>query len=69
MAFVLLLGFTGLSGLLLWILNGSALVPTLLALHLGAVLTFFLLTPFSKMAHGFYRTAALVRDAQTAKKA
>ena len=37
----------------------------LLALHLGAVLTLFLLTPYSKMAHGFYRMAALVRDAQS----
>ena len=31
---------------------------------LGAVLAFFLLTPFTKMAHGFYRLAALIRDAQ-----
>jgi citrate/tricarballylate utilization protein len=32
---------------------------------LGAVLTFFLITPYSKMVHGFYRLAALVRDAQS----
>ncbi|MEP3331561.1 hypothetical protein [Sedimentitalea sp.] len=33
-----------------------------LPLHLGAVLTFFLVTPYSKMAHGFYRLAALARE-------
>lgn len=32
-------------------------------LHLGAVLGFFLLMPYTKMAHGFYRLAALIRDA------
>ena len=36
----------------------------LLALHLGSVFAFFLLTPYSKMAHGFYRLAALVKEAQ-----
>ena len=64
MAFVLLLGLTGLTGLLLYAATGTALMPALLALHLGAVLAFFLTLPFSKMVHGFYRFAALVRDAQ-----
>ena len=64
MAFVLLLGLTGLTGLLLYAAIGTALVPALLAIHLGTVLAFFLTTPYSKMAHGFYRFAALVRDAQ-----
>ena len=64
MAFVLLLSFVGLSGLALYAATGTALVGGLLALHLGSVLTFFLLTPYSKMAHGFYRMAALVADAQ-----
>ncbi|MEX0348180.1 MAG: tricarballylate utilization 4Fe-4S protein TcuB [Paracoccaceae bacterium] len=62
--FILLLGFTGLSGLMLYALGGTTWMPALLAIHLGAVLTFFLLTPFTKMAHGFYRIAALVRNAQ-----
>lgn len=62
--FILLLGFVSLSGLVLYALGSSPLMPPLLALHLGAVLTFFLVTPFTKMAHGFYRLAALVRDAQ-----
>jgi citrate/tricarballylate utilization protein len=52
------------SGLMLYFLGTTVLMPTLLVLHLGAVLAFFVLTPFTKMAHGFYRMAALVRDAQ-----
>ncbi|SLN56793.1 tricarballylate utilization 4Fe-4S protein TcuB [Roseisalinus antarcticus] len=63
MAFVLLLGATGLTGLALYAATGTALVESLLVLHLGTVLTLFLLIPYSKMAHGAYRYAALVRDA------
>jgi citrate/tricarballylate utilization protein len=64
MAFVFLLGATGATGLALYAATGTALVSPLLALHLGTVLAFFLSTPYSKMVHGFYRLAALVRDAQ-----
>ncbi|MGR3322633.1 MAG: tricarballylate utilization 4Fe-4S protein TcuB [Pseudooceanicola sp.] len=63
-AFVWLLGFVALSGLALYVLRGTGMTGVMLALHLGSVLTLFLLTPYSKMAHGFYRFAALVRDAQ-----
>jgi len=63
-AFILLLGFVAFSGLLLYVLGTTALMPSMLAIHLGAVLAFFLLTPYSKMAHGFYRLASLVRDAK-----
>lgn len=63
MAFVLLLFAVSFTGLVLYAASGTAAVPMLLALHLGTVLTFFLLTPYSKMAHGFYRLAALARDA------
>lgn len=63
-AFVLLLGLTGLTGLALYAATGTALVGPLLAIHLGTVLTIFLTTPYSKMVHGFYRLAALIRDAQ-----
>ena len=58
-AFIALLGFVGLSGLVLYALGQTTLMPTVLVLHLGSVLAFFLLMPFSKMAHGFYRLAAL----------
>lgn len=66
--FIWLLGFVGLSGLLLYALRGTALTGPLLALHLGGVLAFFLLTPYSKMAHGFYRLAALIREAQDRRR-
>ena len=64
MGFVLLLGAVGLSGLLLYWVGNGPLLGFMLALHLGTVLAFFLLLPYSKMAHGFYRLLALVRDAQ-----
>jgi citrate/tricarballylate utilization protein len=60
MAFVLLLGATGATGLALYAATGTAAVLTLLAIHLGTVLAFFLILPFSKMVHGFYRFATLV---------
>lgn len=63
MAFVLLLFAVSATGLLLYMATGTALVAMLLPLHLGTVLAFFLLTPYSKMAHGFYRMAALTKDA------
>ena len=62
--FILLLFTVSASGLLLYVLGSTSALEPLLALHLGAVLTFFVLTPYSKMAHGFFRLAALVRDAQ-----
>ncbi len=63
-AFTALLGFVGASGLALYWLGATAMVPLLLALHLGSVLALFLLTPYTKMAHGFFRVAALLLDAQ-----
>lgn len=62
MAFVLILFVVAFSGLVLYWMGNSTLTPALLAFHLGAVLAFFILTPFTKMAHGFYRLAALTRD-------
>jgi citrate/tricarballylate utilization protein len=67
MAFVLLLFVVSATGLLLYAATGTGAVSTLLAVHLGAVLAFFLLTPYSKMAHGFYRMAALTREAGIAR--
>ncbi len=64
MAFVLLLGATGVTGLALYAATGTAAVSALLALHLGCVLAFFLLLPFTKMIHGFYRFATLVVEEQ-----
>ncbi len=63
MAFILLLFLVAVSGLALYWLGATTLMPALLAIHLGAVLSFFLLTPFTKMAHGFYRLTALIKEA------
>ena len=53
MAVILLLFFIAVSGLALFALSETGVMPLLLSLHLGAVLAFFLLTPYTKMAHGF----------------
>ncbi|MCE5974886.1 tricarballylate utilization 4Fe-4S protein TcuB [Sinirhodobacter sp. WL0062] len=63
MAFVLLLGAVALTGLTLYAATGSTLVKPLLAIHLSTVMVLFLLMPFSKMVHGFYRLAALIAEA------
>ena len=60
MAFVALLFAVSASDLFLYAATGRAAVAWLLPLHLGTVLAFFVLTPFSKMAHGFYQLAALM---------
>ena len=67
MAFVLLLFATGATGLLLYAASGSGAVAWLLPIHLGTVLAFFVLAPYSKMAHVFYRMAALIRNAGLAR--
>lgn len=69
MVFVPLLYFVGLSGLMLYAATGIHAVRLLLAIHLGAVLTLFLLTPYSKMAHGFFRLAALIHEEMVARGA
>lgn len=64
MAFVVLLGLTGCTGLMLYAATGTSYVGFLLAVHLACVLTLFILLPYSKMVHGFFRMAALIRDEQ-----
>jgi len=51
------------TGLLLWLLGQTAAMPLTLALHLGAVMALFLTLPYGKLAHGVFRTAALLRFA------
>ncbi|MGB0204726.1 MAG: tricarballylate utilization 4Fe-4S protein TcuB [Neptuniibacter sp.] len=64
MAFVVMLFFVSTTGLALYWLGDTAWLPELLAIHLGSVLAFFLLMPYSKMVHGFYRLAAILREEQ-----
>ncbi|MBD3764842.1 MAG: tricarballylate utilization 4Fe-4S protein TcuB [Rhodobacterales bacterium] len=67
MAFVLLLAVVAATGLALYAATGSALVAPLLALHLASVLVLFLLMPFSKMVHGFFRLTALLAEETKAR--
>lgn len=69
MGFVVLTFLVATTGLLLYAATGTAAVPALLAIHLGVVLAFFVLTPYTKMVHGFYRFAALVADASRRNRA
>jgi citrate/tricarballylate utilization protein len=56
------------SGLALLFLRDSAAMPVLLAVHLGLVFAFFLLLPYGKMVHGFYRVLALIKNAEEARR-
>lgn len=60
--FIVLLFLISLTGLLLLGLRETTLMPLMLALHLGFVMAFFLTMPYSKFAHGFYRSAALFKS-------
>ncbi len=60
--FIALLFLTGATGLVLALARGSATLPLWLAIHLGVVMAFFATLPYSKFAHGVYRSAALFRS-------
>ena len=68
LGFMLLLFFTSMTGLLLLIWRSTASMPLLLALHLGVIMALFLTLPFSKMVHGVYRSAALLKWAIERKR-
>jgi citrate/tricarballylate utilization protein len=59
--FLVMLLTTSLSGLILMVLRETALMGTLLTIHLGLVAGFFLTLPYGKFAHVIYRYAALIR--------
>ena len=62
--FIAILFLTGATGLALRILGDTPMLGLILALHLGAVLTFFLSMPYGKFVHGLYRYLALSRYAR-----
>ena len=62
-AFIVLLFLISASGLALLAYRDSRAMPVLLAIHLGFVMSFFLTMPYGKFAHGFYRLAALLKNA------
>ncbi len=61
--FIFLLLLISLTGLALLAFRDSTLMALLLIAHLATVMTFFLTIPFGKFAHGFYRSAALLKFA------
>jgi citrate/tricarballylate utilization protein len=61
--FIALLFFVSLTGLALMVWRDSSAMALLLAVHLGFVMALFLTMPYGKMAHGFYRCAALLKFA------
>jgi citrate/tricarballylate utilization protein len=61
--FIALLFFTSLTGLALMLWRETPALALLLAIHLGFVMALFLTMPYGKMAHGFYRCAALLKFA------
>jgi citrate/tricarballylate utilization protein len=63
-AFISLLFLVSTSGLILYWSSGSVLATGSLILHLAFIATFFVSLPYSKMVHGFFRLAALCREAQ-----
>ncbi len=64
-----LLFMTAATGLLLLVLRSTPAMGAVLAVHLGFVLSLFLLIPYSKMVHGLYRSLALLRDALEKRQA
>ncbi|TPG60589.1 tricarballylate utilization 4Fe-4S protein TcuB [Roseomonas nepalensis] len=62
-ALLVLLLLAASTGLLLLALRDTGAMGVLLAVHLGIILALFLVIPYSKMVHGVYRSAALLRHA------
>jgi citrate/tricarballylate utilization protein len=62
-ALLMLLAMIALTGLVLLAVRATGAMGLAMAVHLGFVLAFFLVLPYSKMVHGIYRSAALLRRA------
>lgn len=62
-ALLLLLFLAAATGLALLAWRETTAMGLLLALHLGVILAFLVLLPYSKFVHSVYRSAALLRNA------
>ncbi len=60
-AFLLLLWLTSVTGLMLLAGRTLPMMPVLLLVHLGLVLALFVMLPYGKFVHGFYRLLALLK--------
>lgn len=63
LAFIALLFFSSLSGLMLLAFRETSGMSALLVAHLGIVMALFVTLPYGKFVHGIYRFAALTRYA------
>lgn len=61
--FIALLFLVSASGLALLAFRETSALGLMLAIHLGLVMAFFLTMPYSKFAHGIFRSAALLKHA------
>jgi citrate/tricarballylate utilization protein len=59
--FLITLGLTALSGMLLLIFRSTPAMGSLLVLHLGVIAALFATAPYGKFVHAIYRSMALVR--------
>jgi len=62
-SFLVLLFVAAATGLILLALRDTAAMSALLAIHLGVIVSLFLILPYCKFVHGIYRAAALLRSA------
>jgi citrate/tricarballylate utilization protein len=62
-AMLMLLAMIALTGLILLAVRATGAMGLAMAIHLGFILAFFVVLPYSKMVHGVYRSAALLRRA------
>jgi citrate/tricarballylate utilization protein len=62
-ALLMLLAMIALTGLVLLAVRSTGAMGLAMSVHLGFILAFFVVVPYSKMVHGLYRSAALLRRA------
>jgi citrate/tricarballylate utilization protein len=62
-ALLMLLAMIAVTGLFLLAVRATGAMGIAMAIHLGFILAFFVVLPYSKMVHGVYRSAALLRRA------
>ena len=62
-SFLVLLFVAAATGLILLVLRKTGAMSALLAIHLGVIVSLFLILPYCKFVHGIYRAAALLRSA------